>query len=96
MKINAILGVIILLMYLYISDLKASLDKAKTKAFELNAVILAKDDELKRANLARDELNKKLQDKQKIRLSVVKKVSENEKSKDKLDDYFLDIFNSLQ
>lgn len=96
MKINAILGVIILLMYLYISDLKASLDKAKTKVFELNAVILAKDDELKRANLARDELNKKLQDKQKIRLSVVKKVSENEKSKDKLDDYFLDIFNSLQ
>lgn len=96
MKINVILGVIILLMYLYISNLKASLDKAKTKAFELNAVILAKDDELKRANLARDELNKKLQDKQKIRLSVVKKVSENEKSKDKLDDYFLDIFNSLQ
>lgn len=96
MKINAILGVIILLMYLYISDLKASLDKAKTKAFELNAVILAKDDELKRANSARDELNKKLQDKQKIRLSLTKKVSENEKSKDKLDDYFLDVFNSLQ
>lgn len=96
MKINAILGVIILLMYLYISDLKSSLDKAKTRANELNAVILAKDDELKRANLARDELNKKLQDKQKIRLSVVKKVSENEKSKNKLDDYFLDIFNSLQ
>ncbi|ULO01348.1 hypothetical protein AVANS_0718 [Campylobacter sp. RM5004] len=96
MKINAILGVIILLMYLYISDLKSSLDKAKTRANELNAVILAKDDELKRANLARDELNKKLQDKQKIRLSLTKKVIENEKSKDKLDDYFLDIFNSLQ
>lgn len=96
MKINAILGVIILLMYLYISDLKASLDKAKARANELNAVILAKDDELKRANLARDELNKKLQDKQKIRLSVVKKVSENEKSKDKLDDYFLDVFHGLQ
>ena len=96
MKINAILGVIILLMYLYISDLKASLDKAKTRTNELNAVILAKDDELKRANLARDELNKKLQDKQKIRLSLTKKVSENEKSKDKLDDYFLDVFHSLQ
>lgn len=96
MKINAFLVVIILLMYLYISDLKASLDKAKTKANELNAVILAKDDELKRANLARDELNKKLQDKQKIRLSLTKKVSENEKSKDKLDDYFLDVFHGLQ
>lgn len=96
MKINAILGAIILLMYLYISDLKASLDKAKTRANELNAVILAKDDELKRANLARDELNKKLQDKQKIRLSLTKKVSENEKSKDRLDDYFLDVFHSLQ
>lgn len=96
MKINAFLVVIILLMYLYISDLKASLDKAKTKANELNAVILAKDDELKRANKARDDLNKKLQDKQKIRLSVVKKVSENEKSKDKLDDYWTNVFNSLQ
>lgn len=96
MKINAFLGVIILLMYLYISDLKSSLDKAKARANELNAVILAKDDELKRANLARDKLNKKLQDKQKIRLSVVKKVSENEKSKDKLDDYWTNVFHSLQ
>lgn len=96
MKINAILGVIILQMYLYISDLKASLDKEKTRANELNAVILAKDDELKRANNARDELNKKLQDKQKIRLSVVKKVSENEKSKDKLDDYWINVFHGLQ
>lgn len=96
MKINAILGVIILLMYLYISDLKASLNKAKTRANELNAVILAKDDELKRANLARDELNKKLQDKQKIRLSLTKKVGEDEKSKDKLDDYWINVFHGLQ
>lgn len=95
MKINVFLGVIILLMYLYISDLKSSLDKAKAKANELNAVILAKDDELKRANKARDELNKKLQDKQKIRLSLTKKVSENEKSKDKLDDYWTNVFNGL-
>lgn len=90
-----ILIIIVFLLYLYSSNLKTELVNTKTKNKELSALIMLKNEEIKKSNQIRAELNKKLQNKKEKQINLIKKVSKDEKSKNKLDDYFLNVFNSL-
>lgn len=95
MRLNMILIIIVFLLYLYSSNLKTELVNTKTKNKELSALIMLKNEEIKKSNQIRAELNKKLQNKKEKQINLIKKVSKDEKSKNKLDDYFLNVFNSL-